>query len=119
MTVTRSTSWLMRRVSTVLIAPPAVRGITSLSLTFYQPQIQTRKETKTMAKEFKGARLRGIRALRGITQQSLAEKLNRSQTYISHCENSRLAPTEGDIWALSRILNCSPEQLLEDIEVKG
>jgi transcriptional regulator with XRE-family HTH domain len=72
-----------------------------------------------MAKEFKGARLRGIRALRGITQQSLAEKLNRSQTYISHCENSTISPSEGDIWALSRILNCSPEQLLEDVEVKG
>ena len=109
----------MRRVSTGLTVPPVVLAIIYLSLTFYQPQIQNRKETKTMAKEFKGARLRGIRALRGITQQSLAEKLNRSQTYISHCENSRLAPTEGDIWALSRILNCSPEQLLEDIEVKG
>ena len=119
MTVTRFTSCLMRRVSTVLTVHLVARAIISLSLTFYQPQIQNRKEIKTMAKEFKGARLRGIRALRGITQQSLAEKLNRSQTYISHCENSTISPTEGDIWALSRILNCSPEQLLEDVEVKG
>ena len=58
--------------------------------------------------------LREIRKKRGLTQKELAEKVKVTQAYISMLENRKAFPSMKLLKRLARVLEVSPEEILQD-----
>lgn len=61
-----------------------------------------------------GARLRSLREQRGITQQTVSERMQVRASTISQFERGVLAPTLTTVAALAQVLRCSPGELVGD-----
>ena len=59
-----------------------------------------------------GVRLRAYRMERGLTQEQLAEKINRSVEAISNLERGISVPSEATLHRLARCLDVSVDDLL-------
>lgn len=61
-----------------------------------------------------GKRIRGIRKRKGITQLSLADRINRSTSYISYIENGVKSLSLDTLVLIANELNVSADELLAD-----
>lgn len=59
-----------------------------------------------------GKRISLIRKNRGMTQEQLAEKVELSNIYISHIENSRSIPSLETLMKLCSALDITPDEVL-------
>jgi len=55
--------------------------------------------------------LKAERVLHGLTQAQLAERLGRSQTWLSELERGQLQPNDVDVALICRVLGRSPQDL--------
>jgi transcriptional regulator with XRE-family HTH domain len=68
------------------------------------------------AGEVFGARVRGIRQKRGMTQVELGERLGFPQNRVSEIENGSRSPTLVTILRLAIALECKPSALLTSFD---
>ena len=59
-----------------------------------------------------GARIRELRAMRGLTQDQIAEKLNMNRANFSHYERDTAVPPSEVLGKIADILNTSTDYLL-------
>lgn len=70
---------------------------------------------------FSGAKLRGLRERRGLLQKDLSAKMAESgqrlgRPMISQYESGAAVPSPPTFLALVRVLDCDPDDLLDDVE---
>jgi transcriptional regulator with XRE-family HTH domain len=61
-----------------------------------------------------GARIAGLRAEQGLTQQELAERIAVSRAAVSHIEMDLQVPSERTIALLAGVFKCEPHELVAD-----
>ncbi|MCE4069660.1 MULTISPECIES: helix-turn-helix domain-containing protein [Pseudomonas] len=69
------------------------------------------------AAEAFGKALRARRKQAGLTQEQLALQADVQRNYVSLIERNVNQPTITIIFKLARALNCSPKELIADVEV--
>ena len=64
----------------------------------------------------KSSLVRAMRALKGLSQGQLAERLGCSQAHISRIEKGEVTPPKSDATQLARALDVTPQTLFPNIE---
>jgi transcriptional regulator with XRE-family HTH domain len=60
-----------------------------------------------------GATIRALRHRAGLSGRALAERIGRSQAWVSRVECDRSTPTADDVERLAKVLDCTAEQTAE------
>lgn len=66
-----------------------------------------------------GQNLRAIRKLKGFSQERLAYESGIDRSYVGKIERGQVNITIEKIYILANCLNCSPKDLILDIETNG
>lgn len=66
-----------------------------------------------------GQNLRAIRKLKGFSQERLAHESGIDRSYVGKIERGQVNITIEKIYILANCLNCSPKDLILDIEANG
>lgn len=69
----------------------------------------------TIEEEF-GVVLRKYRSKTGLSQEGLALKCGLDRTYISLLERGKRKPTINTVFAIAKIINVKPSQMIKEIE---
>ncbi|OMH28083.1 helix-turn-helix domain-containing protein [Motiliproteus sp. MSK22-1] len=65
-----------------------------------------------------GQVLREVRKSKGISQEQLALQASIDRSYISKLEQGQYQPTLATVFALSKILNCTPAELVNLVDLR-
>jgi putative transcriptional regulator len=65
-----------------------------------------------------GDKIKNLRESQSLTQIQLAESVNADISTISKIENNRSNPSLPMLYKIAKVLDCTPDQLIKDVEIK-
>lgn len=65
-----------------------------------------------------GDKIKKLRENQSLTQIQLAESINADISTISKIENNRSNPSLPMLYKIARVLDCTPDELIKDTEIK-